>query len=130
MRYDKDRSWVRSVLKTSDIMNTLNGGMSQPVTSIKRNEDHYLITLKVPGVDLDNVKVEIIDKHVIFHHIINFNDLDDSTLNIPHVLATYPLAADVDYNSVTATQKGNELWVKLPFNELSNGYHRKVDVIK
>ncbi|MEM6522424.1 MAG: Hsp20/alpha crystallin family protein [Bacteroidota bacterium] len=130
MRYDKDRSWVRSVLKTSDIMNTLNGGMSQPTTNIRREQDHYLITLKVPGVDLENVKVEIIDKNLIFHHIINFNDLDDSSLNIPHVLATYSLAADVDHNNITAAQKEGVLHVKLPFNELSSGYHREVDVIK
>ena len=130
MRYDKDRNWVRSVLKTSDIMNTLNGGMSQPETNIVRNTDHYLITLKVPGVNLDNVKVEIVDKHVIFHHIIDFNDLDDSSLNIPHVLATYPLTADVDYNNISATREDKALIVKLPFNELSNGYHREVNVLK
>lgn len=130
MRYDKDRNWVRSVLKTSDIMNTLNGGMSQPMTRMIRNADHYLITLKVPGVNLDNVKVEIVDRHVIFHHVINFNDLDDSNLTIPHVLATYPLTADVDYKGISAVRKEGVLLVKLPFNELSNGYHREVDVLK
>lgn len=128
MRYDKDRNWVRSVLKTSDIMNTLNGGMSQPVTKLVRNADHYLITLRVPGVDLDSVKVEIVDKHVIFHHVINFNDLDESNLNIPHVLATFPLTADVDYNNISATRKDGRVLVKLPFNELTNGFHREVEV--
>ncbi|MEM9859952.1 MAG: Hsp20/alpha crystallin family protein, partial [Bacteroidota bacterium] len=130
MRYDKDRKWIRSVLKTSDIMNTLNGGTSQPRFNVKRNQDHLLITLVVPGVNADDLKVEIIDKNVVFHHAINFNDLDQSDLAIPHVLATYTLTAELDYHNVTAAKKGNRLLVRLPYNELSDGYHRVVDVMQ
>lgn len=130
MKYDKDRNWVRGILKTSDIMNTLNGGMSQPETKLVKHPDHYMIMLKVPGVDLTKVHVEIVDKHIIFHHNIHFSNLDSSDMSIPHVLASYPLTIDIDFRNISATIEDGTLMVKLPFNELSNGYRREVDVLK
>ncbi len=130
MKYDKDKSWIRGVLRSADIMNTMNGGMSQPAIEMKKRDDHYLITASVPGVDHSVLKVEVVDQHVILFHTLQMGAGDDQTLNIPRVLASYPISGDVDYEKITAHLQDEHLNVKLPFNGLSSGYYRSVRVSK
>ena len=130
MKYDKDKSWVRGILRSADIMNTMNGGMSQPAVKMQKKDDHYLITASVPGVDHSLLKVEVVDKHVLLYHTLQMGSGDDQALNIPRVLASFPISSDIDYEKITANLQDERLNVKLPFNELSNGYYRSIRVSK
>ncbi len=128
MKYDKESSWVRSILRSADIMNTINGGMTQPDIKITRKEDHYLITARVPGVDLNTIKVEVVDKHVILHHALHLDTKEEDVLSIPRVLASFPISNEVDYEKITAYVEEELLKIVLPFNELSKGYHKNIQV--
>lgn len=127
MRYDRDRKIVRGILKTADIANTLNGGMSQTAFRSTRMEDHYLVNLKVPGVETASLTVDIINNHVIISHLLKF-DYETSELDVPHVVANIPITLDVDYKKISAMEENGILKVILPFNELAGGYRRRVEI--
>jgi len=127
MQYDKDKEWVREVLSTADIVNTINGGMSEPQAKIVKKPDHYLITAHVPGVDPAHMNVEIVDKKVIVQHNVEFVR-DGEALSFPRVVAAFPITPNIDFRNITASSEGDTLHVVLPFNELASGYRRHVDI--
>lgn len=127
MRYDRDRNVVRNILKTADIANTFNGGMSKPVVHYSKMDNHYLLNVRAPGVELDKLNVEIIDKHVVVSHPLTFG-YEDSEMDIPHVVATFPITIEVDYNNISASEENGKLVVKLPFSEIAGGFRRRVEI--
>lgn len=128
MKYDHDIQWVRKVLKTADIMNTLNGGMSQPQIKLKKAGDHYLLKVQIPGVEGDTLKVDIIDKSLFVYHNLVFGEDSEATILVPHVIATYPLSPEIDFRNITATFENRTLKVVMPVNELRSGFHRGINI--
>lgn len=129
MKYDHDIKWVRKVLMTADIMNTLNGGTSQPQTKLEKSADHKLLMVKIPGVDADTLKVDIIDKSLfIYHNLLFDGNTEDSTIMVPHVVATYPLSPEIDFKNITARYENKILQVVMPYNELRSGFHRGINI--
>jgi len=127
MRYDRDIKTVREILKSVDINNTLNGGRSEPQTSIKKLDNYYLLEAKVPGVEVDQLRVEIIDGKVIIHHPMAFEQaLGD--LTVPQVVAAFPITPKIDHKNITAHRIENKVEVIMPFNELADGYNRNIDI--
>ncbi|ELR73763.1 hypothetical protein C900_01373 [Fulvivirga imtechensis AK7] len=130
MKYDHDIKWVRQVLKTADIMNTLNGGTSQPRTKLRKTNNSYVLNVQIPGVDADTLKVDIIDKSLFVYHNLMFGERSDAVVMVPHVVATYPLSPDIDFRSITATYEDKTLRVVMPFNELRSGFYRGINIQK
>ncbi len=128
MKYDKGRNWARRMLKTADVMNTINGGMAEPYLHFERKEDHYLLKARVPGVDVDSLGVEMIEDNLILHHKLDFEDTDGQVMKLPHVIATFPIQGFVDYRGIAAKYEADMLKVVLPFNELSSGYHKNIEI--
>lgn len=128
MKYDKDKSWVRRMLKTADIMNTVNGGMAEPYLNFERKSDHYLLKAKIPGVDVNSLGVEMVEDNLIVHHKLDFEGTQGEMMKLPHVIATFPIQGYVDYKGIAAKYELGTLKVILPFNELSSGYHKTIDI--
>jgi len=127
MRYDRDIRVVREILQSVDINNTLNGGVSEPRVAISKQSSHYLLTARVPGVPVENLQVEIVDKKVIVHHPMPFNQTQ-GMVEVPQVIAAFPITPGIDYRNITAQKVDQTLEVILPFNELASGYTRHVDI--
>ncbi|TRX47313.1 Hsp20 family protein [Fulvivirga sp. M361] len=127
MRYDKDKNWVEMVLRNADVMNTLNGGMSQAKVSIRKEEDHFLITTTAPGVNPDLFKVEVVGQNILLYHMVQFNSSNNG-LAIPRVLTSIPISMEMDYEKITAQVENGLLKVIVPFNEPFNGYHKPIDI--
>lgn len=128
MKYDKDKNWVRRMLKTADVMNTVNGGMVEPHLNFERKSDHYLLKARVPGVDANALGVEMVESNLILHHQLDFEDLNGAKMKLPHVIATFPIQGHVDYKNIVAKYEAGVLKVKLPFNELFSGYHKNIEI--
>jgi len=127
MKYDRDIKTVHEILKSVDINNTLNGGRSEPQTSIKKYDGYYLLKAKVPGVEIDRLRVEIIDGKVIVHHPMAFEQaLGD--LTVPQVVAAFPITPKIDHKNITAHRVDNVVEVIMPFNEMADGYNRHIDI--
>lgn len=128
MNYDRDRKLVRDLLKSADIANTFSGGVSQPFIRFTREADQYLVKVRVPGVNINALQVDIINKFLTISHPVNFHYSDETTLDIPHVIATFPISTEVDFKNITAAEEDGMLQVMMPFNELAGGYRKSVNI--
>lgn len=133
MKYEHNIEWVREVLKTGDIANTLNGGISKPQLKLEKKPDHYLLKTRIPGVNVEKIRVEIMDKNLMVYHDIKFESLggsEDAEMMVPHVVATCPLSPEIDFKNISASFEGKVLNVILPFNELKTGYNKNIEIKK
>ncbi|MBL6449053.1 hypothetical protein JMN32_22265 [Fulvivirga sp. 29W222] len=130
MKYDKDKKWVRRVLHTADIVNTLNGGISEPQVELEKKSDHYLLKARIPGVDIEKIKVEIVEKNLMVYHNLEFKGRNNSVIMVPHVAATCPLSPEIDFRNISASFEEKILSVFLPFNELRTGFHKNIEIKK
>lgn len=128
MKYDQSTTWVRKLLKTADIANTLNGGISEARVKLFKKSDHYLLKARIPGVNIEELKVEIIDKSLFIYHNLSFHGVNDSLLKVPHVVTTVPISPEIDFRKISATVEGGILHVVMPFNELKTGYHKNIQI--
>lgn len=110
-----------------DVMNTLNGGMSEPVVKVKHFPTHRQITVHIPGIDVAQVKIEINNNHLMIYYITTLFS-QNQELRVPKVLYNKRIPYFVDSNNITAAEEDNLLVIRLPFNELADGHHRDVTV--
>ena len=120
----------REILLTTDLMNTINGGMSKSWTYMEKKEDFYMLHVKVPGVDPSGLIVEIKNNTLfIFHKVsVNTNDLYKGSDYFPYSVGLMVIPFDVDIDGIRAEFENNELQVIMPFNEMSNGYYKRIPI--
>jgi len=124
----KARKLISTELLTSiDVLNTLNGGVSEPHMSIKQFQDHREVRVKVPGVAEENLKVEIHNNILNIFYSVNLQAASE-WIEVPRVIYNNPIPYFVDSPRITATYEDNFLIVTLPFNSLAEGYHREVSI--
>jgi len=120
----------KEILRKVDVMNTLNGGISKPTVLMLRQDNRYLVKVKMPGVDPEKMRVEVQnDRLFLFHDISlqNVNLLAEKNpipFNIGYVLIPF----DVDIQKINALYEDHELHITLPFNELAGGYRKNIDI--
>lgn len=124
----KERKFVSNELLASiDVLNTLNGGVSEPQMILKQFQDHREIRLKVPGVKEENMKVEIHNN--VLSVFYNFDLQSDSLpIHVPKIVYNKPIPYFVDAARITASYESGFLIVTLPYNEMAEGYHRKISI--
>ena len=122
----------KEILRKVDVMNTLNGGISKPTVLMLKQEKQYLVKARIPGVDPEKMRVEVQnDKLFLFHDIsvdntYLYKETDQIPFNIGYVLIPF----DVNIKMIKAQFEDNELLISMPFNELSGGYKRNIDIQK
>jgi HSP20 family molecular chaperone IbpA len=120
----------RDVLLTADLMNTINGGMSKPVIRMERLEKNYQIRVKVPGVTPGDLVIEIKNNTIfLFHKVtVHTNDLYKGSGFFPFTIGLMMIPFDVNIMGIQAHYEHNELRVIMPFNELSDGYFKRINI--
>lgn len=117
----------RHLLTTVDLLNTLNGGVSEPHLSHRDGPDGRQLRVRVPGVSKELLQVEINDNKLsIYYHIPM--ETEGKKVFLPKEVINQTLPYFVEIPGIRATFEENELVVNLPYNELSNGYNRKVEI--
>lgn len=121
------RNKLRGLLSTVDLLNTLNGGVSEPYLSYREQTDGREVRVRVPGVSKELLQVEIRDNQLsVFYHIPM--ETSGKKVYLPKEVINETLPYFIAIPEIRATYENNELVVKLPYNELSNGYNRKVPI--
>ena len=121
-----DKNLTHSLARSAAVMNVINGGITMPVMSLKRASDEYIFNIQLAGVDPDDLSVEI-DSHNLFVYLqMRF----DEGMEVPYMLQRLVIPANVSYEKIHAVYDEGKLKVVMPFNELANGYHRDVDIVK
>jgi len=112
---------------TVDVLNTLSGGISEPQQSVYESDYGREIHVRVAGVNKNFMHVEIHNNHLTIYYYINIASYD-KLVQVPQVVYNRTVPYYVDISKIHATYEGEELVVHLPYNRLSNGYHRKVRI--
>lgn len=117
----------RHLLTTVDLLNTLNGGVSEPHLSYRDRPDGRQLRIRVPGVSKELLQVEINNNKLsVYYHIPM--ESEGKKVFLPKEVIHQTLPYFIEIQGIHATFEENELVVNLPYNELSNGYNRKVEI--
>ncbi|GAB2797649.1 hypothetical protein GCM10027275_48950 [Rhabdobacter roseus] len=116
-----------------DFINTVNGGMSEPSLQIEGREEGYEIMVKAPGIEAEELQVEIIkDKLMIYHLLPIFVQEEEAKDELRSIrfISRMTIPNDVDLENISARYDEilRHLTLFLPYNHLHEGFHRKVDI--
>ncbi|WP_137089069.1 Hsp20 family protein [Mangrovivirga cuniculi] len=115
----------KELLLTTDFMNTINGGSVQAKVNFKRLKDNYRLIVRVPGINPDELNVDIFNDKLT---VSKFIDTYESNVKVPRVYAMVTLPRDVDYQRIEAYGEDEKLVVNLPFNHDGGGFYKKINV--
>jgi HSP20 family molecular chaperone IbpA len=117
----------RDLLTTVDVLNTVNGGVSEPSISLRQNTTGREMHVRVPGIKKEALQVEVSNNELSIFYLIPVES-SGKLIQMPRVVYNQALPYFIEVNGIKATHHENELIVKLPFNELSDGYSRKIQI--
>lgn len=120
-----DKKQYLSLLTTVDVMNTINGGRTEPVVKLAQLANSREIRVKVPGIDPEDIEVEINENRVEVFYLISVTT-GGRDVEIPYSVYSKQQPYFIDVSKIVAQVEDGELVVTLPFNKLANGYHRRV----
>jgi hypothetical protein len=113
------------LLMSIDVLNTLNGGVSEHQLALKQFPDHREVRVKVPGLNEENLKAEINDN--ILSVFYNFRIQSDKLrVEVPKVVYNKAIPYFVDAAKITAGFEDDVFVVTLPFNSLEKGYYSDI----
>lgn len=118
----------KDLITSVDVLNTLHGGVSEPLLSWKEMADSQEVRIRVPGVEKETLLVEIINNHLSVFYFIPVYSVG-KLVQMPQVIYNQPIPYFVEVSKIKASFDENELRVILPFNELSAGYKRKIKIV-
>jgi len=121
------RSQYLDLLASVDIMNVLNGGRSESQVKLNQHEDHREIRVKIPGIEAERIQVEVNNDHVSIFYMMDIESVG-KTMRLPYSIYNKQQPYFIDLSRVNAAVEGSVLVVKLPYNELANGYHKKISL--
>ena len=117
----------KNLVTTVDLLNTLNGGVSEPYLSYRERPDGRELRIRVPGVSREMLHVEINDNQLnVLYHIPM--ETAGKRVFLPKEVIKQTLPYFVEITGIRATFEENELIVNLPYNELANGYNKKIPI--
>jgi HSP20 family molecular chaperone IbpA len=116
-----------ALLQSIDVANTLSGGISEPMMKLSQHLEYFQIELRVPGIAEENMHVKINNNQLIvfFERKIESRG---SIVSVPYIVYNQPIPYFIDASNIRAQYEDAVLVVRLPFNELANGYQRDVPI--
>ncbi len=108
-----EREIMKMLADSGDLVNTINGGMSLAHVNKYKNTDHYLVTVKIPGVDKRSLKIEMHENSLFVFQLMHLED----GIDIPYMVASVDVADNVDKKGISANYQGKALTITLPFDE-------------
>ena len=120
-----DKNQDMNLITSMDVMNTLNGGRTEPLVRLKQRTDSREIRVRIPGIDPDKIEVEVNEDRVSIFYVMNIESVGKE-IGTPYSVYNRQQPYFIDVNRIVAQVEGGELVVTLPFNQLANDYHRSV----
>ena len=126
----------KEILMRTDFLNTTGGGMSQSVIKLNRTEEGYLLELSMPGVGIENLKIDIINQRLLVYFGIEVAGSEalseakeeESITQLPYFITNLPVPPDADVENISARYEAGKLVILAPFNNQSQGYSRRVEI--
>jgi len=115
---------IKTLAESADLVNTINGGMSLAHIHKYTLADHYMVTVKVPGVDKKSLKVEMHDGQLFIFQLMHLED----GIDIPFMVASIDVAEKVIKQQIRANYHGRSLNIVMPFAEWEEGDSRVIKI--
>jgi len=115
------------IIQSIDIANTLQGGITEPVVKLTRFPACRQIELIVPGIPEDHMYVKINNNQLVVYYEHRIESRG-KVIAVPHVVWNKPIPYFIDASKIKATYDERVLTVRLPYNELANGFHRDIPI--
>lgn len=117
----------QELLTSIDVMNTFNGGTTEPILKLRKLSASHEITLCVPGLPLSNIKIEIKNNQLVIYYLMPVL-VDGKEIQFSRFLYTNTIPYFVDARNITVAESNGNLVVSLPFNDFSKGYYKDLSV--
>ncbi len=128
-RSEMKRTNYLDLITSIDVLNTINGGVSEPQVTVLHYEDSREVRVKVPGIRPEDIRVEVHNNNLSVFFFINIH-CNDRLVQLPRFVYNKTVPYYIDISRIHASAEDEELVVSLPFNRLANGYHREIKVNK
>lgn len=122
-----DNKKFQDLLTSVDVLNTLHGGISEPSLSFGQQADGREIRVNVPGIAKEALQVEVHNNSLSVFYLIPIESMG-KMIQMPQVVYNRKIPYFIDISGIRAVFEENDLVVRLPFNKLSSGYHRKLEI--
>lgn len=123
----ENRSLVKNLAHTAELINTLNGGMSQPSIRVQRESEEWVVRVRIPGVSMEQLKLEVKNSHLYLFQMLKSQNLG---ISLPYLIAVMPLIDQIDFEKISAEYHEGELLIVLPLSEQEDGFHREIEIVK
>jgi HSP20 family molecular chaperone IbpA len=117
------------LITSIDVLNTVNGGVSEPQLNLTHYEEYREVRLKVPGIPAEDIRVEIHNNNLSIFFVMNIIS-GDKMVQLPRFVYNKNVPYYIDISKIKASIEEDELVVNLPFNPLANGYHKEIKINK
>jgi hypothetical protein len=111
------------LLTSIDVINTMNGGVIEPQVKLSEHPEYRQVELRAASIPQDLVKAEVHNNNLTIYY--NTPVLsNEKVIRMPRVVYNKQIPYFIDSKRIEALFEGDNFIVRLPFNELANGYHR------
>jgi HSP20 family protein len=122
---------LRLILKQSDLINTINGGIVNTAVNIERTENNIILQISAPSVSGKAFKVLLNHDQLTVFHLLTVKDSSHYNkgefMSMPMFIKTFGIPENVDLNNIQAQQKNDEIIIILPLKE-NNASQRDFDI--
>lgn len=123
----------KEMLMHIDFNNTIHGGFSEPSVYQKKEENGYEVVVKVPGIEVDDLQLEIANGKMSLYHLLpifSHEEEKEEQWKTIRFISTIVIPNDVDQDNISAHYDDTKrhLVMNLPFNHQQDDSRRKVEI--
>ncbi len=125
----KNRELLRAVLWQGDALNTVQGGVVEPVFALEEEENAYIINITAPSVRPDHYDITLDKSRLSITAIIDqVGENRNGKYGLPLFTRFLDLPAHVDIDFLEAVHDGKHLSIILPFRKTDHDDRRKISI--
>lgn len=117
----------QDLLTSVDLLNTLHGGISEPTISFHKDSEAHEIRARVPGIAKGALQVEVHNNALSVFYLIPIQ-VGDKLIQMPQVVHYQAIPYFIDISAIKAVFDIDKVVIRMPFNTLSSGYHKKLQI--
>ena len=127
MRFERDG--IDQIMLNIGVNNTINGGMIQTGVDIENYEEEVIVTIKVPSVSSERLRLRVYNNLLLVMHKMNYEvDLNGQAIPLTQILRKIPISPKAVVNNIEAVYRGGELIVLIPLGDEVQKMHKSRDI--
>lgn len=109
------KDFIHNIAPQLDLLNTLGGGIAQATMRVDQREKGVIVRVAAPSVQPDNFHVVLNNNHLTVYA--DYRHTPEDKLVAPLFTRTMALPANLDQSRIDAVFEGNELHIRIPFQD-------------